>query len=204
MPWKTINDEIHELRTKNGGSKEDSHLFGETVTHLMNGMDAHFNAVQSIREWCGLAKSVLTAYNQQLNKAESSAAQKTLLVRVLGNEIDKMNRAEVQLTTISTNFHQAAGKLTTLQNRLKNKSDADSKSMKRFAESLGHKLNKAHTDIDETKTKLQDKIRTIENLKVQIEKTESYVSAAELRNIAVQSVQNLIADCNEYSKIQTL
>lgn len=201
VPWNRINGKIQELKNLKGVSKNDAELFGETVTSVMNGMDARFNAIQNIREWCGLASGLLTTYNRQLNKAESSTVQKTLLVRVLGNEIDKMDRARVQLDSISSNFKEAAGKMTTMQNRLKNKSDAESKLIKKFVESFDDELNRACTKIDETNRQLQDRIKTIDNLKVQIEGTGSYVSTDELRSITAQSVQKLIADCNEYRKL---
>lgn len=203
MPPNTINEIIQELKTKTGVPKEDSHLFGETVTHLTDGMDSYFNVVQNIREFCGLANPTLTVYKQKLTKAESLAAQKRLLLRVLRNELDKMNRAQVGVNEISSSIKEAAEKMTILQNRLKNKSDAQSVSIRRFGESTGEKLTKAYTGIIEINGKLKNQIKTIENLKIQIERSESHVSTAELRNVAVHSAEKLINDCNEYRKIQT-
>lgn len=204
MQWNTINEIIQELRVNDGIPKESAQLVGDTVTDLMNGNDGYSNALQSVREWCGLTKPLLTAYIQQLNKAESSTAQKTLLLRILGNEIDKMNRVEKELNNITRHFKQAAWKFTILRNQLNDKSDAESKAIKRFAELSGIKLNRACTAIDEAKEELKEKIETIGNLKIQIERAESYVSTAELRNIAVQSAQKLIDDCNEYIKVTTI
>lgn len=160
-------------------------------------MDSYFNVVQSVREWCGLTIPLLTTY-KNLNKSE-----KSLLLGIFGNAINKMSRAQIELNEISSNIKEAAGKMTTLQDHLKNKSDARSKSVQKFAESIGSKLNKAHTEITEINEKLKNQIETIENLKVQLEEPESYSTTSEPRNIAIDSAQKLIADCVEYRKIAT-
>lgn len=186
VSWNGIKDIIQEIKAKTGIPKEHANLVGGTVTHLMNAMDSYFNVIQNMREWCGVAKPLLTVYSKKLNEPEHSAAKTTLLVRVLGHEVDKMNRAQSDLRDISSNFKDAAEKMTPLRNH--------------FGESC-EKVNRAYISTEETSEKLKEKIQMIRNLKTQIEEAESLTSTAEFRAHADQSIQNLIADCEEYRKI---
>lgn len=201
VPWNKIREILEDLKTRNGFAKQDAGLVGGTVTHLMNVMDSYFSVVQHMREWCGLAKPLITVYNKKLDTAENSATQKSLLLRVLENEMNKINRAEVKLNDISSNLREAAEKMTIVRNHLKNKSDAQSVSIRGFVESAGARLHSARIAIDQTNANSKNIVNTIRNLKAQIEETNNYESTAELRSSAVQSGQKLIVDCDEYRKI---
>lgn len=92
-------------------------------------MDAYFRAVQSVYEWCGLTIPLLQIYNKlftgSMNQGKFNA-QRALLLKVLGDGIQKMEKAQDELAASSRSFNSAAGKLTSLKKRLE--SDFDERS----------------------------------------------------------------------------
>lgn len=163
----------------------------------MNSRDAYDSLSQSAREWCGFSKSLLTAYIKLFDgpTATQSQTQKTLLLKVIDDEISKMSEWQTSLTDMATNFHEAADKLTTLNNR------ALPDSSKTFYGSLNSKVNQAYTDVSEIKNKLQNENRMLENLRAQLAESRPNESiSADNRQIITNSVQNVIDKCNEYSQ----
>lgn len=75
--------------------------------------------------------------------------------------------------------------------------------VKKFFLHLQALIDKTNVDIDSTKIKLENEIRAIGDLKVQTQDTKLLVPMDhldELRDTVLQSVNNLIAQCNEYQK----
>lgn len=73
--------------------------------------------------------------------------------------------------------------------------------IEKFYENLNEKMVKAFHDIDSTKKILKEEIHHIGLLKVKCKNTNSFVSldgASELRDMVIKSVEDLIANCEEY------
>lgn len=164
VPPNTINEILQEFETKMAVFNEDRHFFSETVTLLMDEKDSYFGVVQNVHEWCGYEIPLLTAYK----KINYSANRRAVLLTILRNRIAKMNEVQIKLNKIPLTMKKAAGKMTTLQDLLKNKSDEQSKSVQRFAETT----NRVYTGIIVINEKINNQIETIKNLKVQIEGSE--------------------------------
>lgn len=72
-----------------------------------------------------------------------------------------------------------------------------------YYEHLESKVNQTFRDIDNIKRILYMEIQEIGNLKMKTKETETYMdldNAPQLRDTLVHSAQDLIADCNEYSR----
>lgn len=122
VPWEELNKTITKLdKYRSDYSKEAAELIGEVKTKMLDGMDAYFRATQSVYEWCGLAIKLLNTYTTlfkgQMNQSKFSA-QRTLLLKVLDNGLEKMSAGQKQLGDSSSSFNVAAGKLTSLNYRL--------------------------------------------------------------------------------------
>ncbi|XP_037028891.1 hemolysin E, chromosomal-like [Bradysia coprophila] len=197
-PWKLFKEAPQEFSSyPTDRSPVSAKLLGEIHTRLLNSRDAYDSLSQSAKEWCGFSKGLLIAYNKLFDglTAAKSETQKTLLLRVIDDEISKMNEWQTSLTDMATNFHEAADKLTTLNNR------ALPDSSKTFYGTLNSKVNQAYRDASETQIKLQGEKQVLENLRGQLAESRANESiSAESRQIITNSVQNLIAKCNEYSQ----
>lgn len=74
-------------------------------------------------------------------------------------------------------------------------------SIREFHENLRAQANQAFVDINAIKEKLNDKIQAIDEQKARVSETKSYAVddlVTELRNSAIESANNLIANCDEY------
>lgn len=196
VPWKKFDEDIVQLDKYIEESSKD--LIGEVKTYMLNGIDAYFRSTKSIFEWCGLTNTLLPSYKRLLSgnlNQSKYTAQRALLLKVLDNGIQKMSETQATLEESSTNFNNAAGILTSLNDLSSTMGD-----IREFYEKMKETVNKAITDIDENKVKLKEKIRIIGDLKVRIEemKTVSIDDVHEIRDIVTESVDNLIAKCTEY------
>lgn len=129
VPWKEFKATLDELdKYRQDYSKESADLLGEIKTYMMNGMDAYFRSTQSVYEWAGLSIPLLTAYIALFNEHDQkkSETQKTMLLTVLDKGIARMKEAQNELDKSSGSFNLAAGKLTSLNARLRD--DFDEKS----------------------------------------------------------------------------
>lgn len=121
VPWQSFEETLAELdHFRSDYSKESGDLLGQIKTCLMDGMDAYFRSTQSVYEWSSLVVKLLDVYIQLFdqNDETKSESQKSILVSVLGDGIEKMKVAQKELENSSSSFNQAAGKLTSLNHRL--------------------------------------------------------------------------------------
>lgn len=132
VPWSELNRTISKLdEYRDDYSKEAAALLGEIKTKMMNGMDAYHRSVQSIYEWCGFTLKTLKMYKKLFeNKSRSVDSiyntTRKLLLKTLTNGIDKMEKAKEALDDSSRSFNESAGKLTSLNGRLKSDFDKNS------------------------------------------------------------------------------
>lgn len=122
VPWDELNKTIAKLdQFRSDYSKEAAALIGDVKTKMMDGMDAYFRATQSVYEWCGLTIRLLGTYKKLFTgnmDQKKFNSQRTLLLKVLGDGIDKMDKGQKELGDSSSSFNGAAGKLTSLNHRL--------------------------------------------------------------------------------------
>ncbi|ECG8591582.1 hemolysin HlyE [Salmonella enterica subsp. salamae] len=121
IPWQTFEETIKELsRFKQEYSQAASVLVGDIKALLMDSQDKYFEATQTVYEWCGVAKQLLTAYIllfDEYNEKKASA-QKDILIRVLDDGVKKLNEAQKSLQVSSQSFNTASGKLLALDSQL--------------------------------------------------------------------------------------
>ncbi|MCC2615188.1 hemolysin E [Aestuariibacter halophilus] len=129
IPWKTFEETVNNLAEyQDHYSKAAGAMVGKVKSLLMDSEDAYFKSTQSIYEWSSMAASLLSAYLELFEQfdAEKAAAQKHILLKVLGEGITKMGVAQDALQTASQHFNAAAGELITLNTQLSNDFDAKS------------------------------------------------------------------------------
>lgn len=76
-------------------------------------------------------------------------------------------------------------------------------SVKKFYDDLAKTIDDTNVQIDSTKGKLRDEVKSIGKLKVQTEETKSLIPMDDLdalRDTILDSVNNLISQCKEYQK----
>lgn len=196
IPWsqfKEAHNEFHNNPTDR--SRESAELLGGVHTNFLNSEDAYFSLSTDTREWCGFTKGMLPVYDKLYDNSTPAKlqAQKKLLLDVIDNQLGKMNAWETSLTVMATNFREASDKLTTLIHR-----DL-SQSSKVFYERLNRKADQANRDVSETKTKIQTEKPVIENLRAQFaNSTPNESITAESRQSISNSIQNIVAKCNDY------
>lgn len=254
IPWKTFEETIDNL-TKY--EKDYSNAAGEIVaqvkTLLLNSRDEYFKATQSVFEWSSVASQLLTAYVQLFENynQEKAKAQKSILLKVLTDGIDKMTVAQASLHASSKSFNDASGHISSLRTQLNNDFVEGSnyydmqvdklrkeayggaavglvlgpfgllisysiaagvlegklipalkeklEEMKEHFEALEGIISKASDDIDGAKTKLQEEIVVIGNMKSQTETTSLYVEYDDLMlNLLKDSARKLIDQCSMY------
>ena len=123
IPWATFEQTIKELtRYEKDYSDESGQIVGKVKTLLLNSQDQYLKATQSVYEWCGIASNLLKAYITLFDDydANKAAAQKSILLKVLGDGIVKMEEAQSSLQDSSTSFNNASGELSALKTRLEN------------------------------------------------------------------------------------
>lgn len=129
VPWKEFNETLVELdKFRDDYTDESALLIAEIRTLMEHGIDAYFAASQSVYEWCGLAMSNLRLYIRlfELGGTAAGTAQKTLLVNILNDGVEKMSAAQDSLGKSSQSFNRVFGKLSILLVRLESEFDEKS------------------------------------------------------------------------------
>ncbi|KAJ6643445.1 Hemolysin E [Pseudolycoriella hygida] len=220
-------------RFRSDYSNESAQLVGEVKTLIKNAEDNCFSETQSIYEWCSLTTWLLKTYLDLFEKCTSKTyeAQRALLVKVLEDGLTKMSAGQSKLEQCSINFNNVAEKLTILNSTLSN--DFDTKSsyfqgqvdkirletylragsgfvLDPFGAIISYSIvagfgtvEQTNVDMDSTKGKLKDEVKSIGVLKVQTEETKQFIPLDyldELRDTISESVNNLIKECDAHQK----
>lgn len=122
IPWSEFNKTIAKLdEFRSDYSIEAGTLIGQIQTQLRDGLNAYFRATQNIFQWCGLAMGLLEDYKSlfdgELNQ-DIYTNQRDILLQVLQEGIEKMQKGKAELAASSSSFSDATGKLTDLNIRL--------------------------------------------------------------------------------------
>lgn len=121
VPWKTLKQNVKQLDQPGSEmTRQNADLLGQITTNLMNGIDAFDSSAQTVYELCGLTPSFLTRYIQLFGQS-NPAVQKTqqdLLLRILDNEIKKLEKAQHEFDNSSSALKVASGQLQTLVKQL--------------------------------------------------------------------------------------
>lgn len=121
--WSQIDGTIATLdRYRADFSMESAGLIEVIKTRTLNGKDTYFRSTKTISEWCNLIIQELSKF---ISEAEPADRRKILLT-VLDNGINKMNEAQEALGESSTNFNEASGTLSSLNDRLNNEFSLES------------------------------------------------------------------------------
>jgi hemolysin E len=129
IPWKTFEQTVESLgKYQKDYSTQAGALVGDVKTLLLTAQDNYLAATQSVFEWCGLSAELLTGYVTLFDNfnANNATAQKSILLKVLGDGVTKMEAAQKSLQQSSQSFNGAAGKLITLNAQLKSDFDQGS------------------------------------------------------------------------------
>lgn len=185
--------------------KQIATIIGDIKTHLMDGIDVYERTPKPIFEWCDTVTSLLTTYKDQI--ATGASTKRDTLIHTLDGGDKIMNGAQNDLHKSSVAFNQAAGKLTTLENRLANDLDEnDNQSFVKLIAALKEKVASIREFFEGficTKDHITKEIRDIGDFKVQTEETKSYILLDDIpgfEDVVEQSAQKVITKCNEYRK----
>jgi len=131
IKWDVFNETIAKLeKFKDDYSEKAGKLVGEIKTLMMDARDSYQMSVQSVFEWCSLTTKLLPIYIKLLDSKNPTdadlASQKSIILKVLGDGVEKMKKAQSVLATCSSSFNNAAGQLVTLHSQLT--ADFDGKS----------------------------------------------------------------------------
>lgn len=146
VPWKIFQDTLAQLDVfRRDYSIEAGNMIGDLKTKMYNGIDTYFMASQYIYEWCSLAIVRLPNYKALLKgKMDETKFQKqrSLMLLLLNDGIDKMKNAQKKLYESSSSFNEAAGKLVSLNYRL----DSDFSEKSEYYQKKIYEIRKAaHT-----------------------------------------------------------
>jgi hemolysin E len=130
IPWKTFEEIIEHLnKTKDQYSSEAAKLVGDVQTLFLDAKDDYNASVESVVRWCRTSSTLLAQYLVLFEKITDpgiAVAQKILIVKVLSEGHDAMEKATESLQKSSGSFNDAYGKLTTLQKQLELDFDKES------------------------------------------------------------------------------
>lgn len=259
VPWESFKEVVKDLGTTSTDySRVSADLVGNIQTELMNAIDTYNSATQSMYEWCGTTKQLLSTYVNLFHDGNASKqmVQTGSLINILENQKQKIETAQTELATCTEHLNSIAQFSALLENRLNHDFDDSSEY---FRSKLARILRKSHdpavekchwipwcgngsTDIDSTEEKLtrelkeklssirqfhenlkaqayqafvdvraieeksNDKIEAIDEQKTRVGQIEAYDVLdliAELRSSAIESANNLIANCDEYRNKHT-
>lgn len=139
IPWEQYNNTLQEIeRYKDDYSEKSADLVGKTKTLLLNAQDAYFNSTQSLYQWCGVTQKLVPIFIDKLNgtDAEQLATAKIILIKVLGEGIQKMDDSISALEASSSSFNEMKGELSKLDFQL----TADSSEKSAYFEAQVSKL----------------------------------------------------------------
>lgn len=195
IQWDELNKYITELgkyqRDNSNGAEEQ---IDEVKTLLLNGTDAYSMAMQLIYEFCELSPILLTTYFTFSSKSNEAApnlgTQKQILLRVLDDGIEQMNATQQNLVFGSLTFNDAAGILSSLYTRLHND----------FYDHLKSKVKQISNETATTKVQLDDEIRKVADLRIQLRNSQYVLPTNPLRDVFIESAHKLINHCEQYNR----
>lgn len=122
VPWNIFKDTLKKLDVfRQDYSTEAASLISDLKVKMYDGIDTYFMASENIYEWCGVAIPRLTKYKSlwqgKMDEAKFKT-QKSLLLNLLTDGIERMGKAQEKLDASSSSFNVAAGKLLSLSIRL--------------------------------------------------------------------------------------
>lgn len=124
LSWKAFDHAMSELeRHRYEYSDETKGLISTIKMYMTNGMNDYAKSTKIVYDWTGTAVPYLTTYVllfSDENGVDEAEAQKCILLDVLDEGLESMKHAQNELSSGSTNFNEAAGRLTALRHRLTN------------------------------------------------------------------------------------
>lgn len=171
-----------------------------------NAFDIYTSAVKGILEWCSSTAPLL---DQRINGNDDSKSQvqKHLLTTTLNDGMQKMRASQPEISNSVSNFNPVIASTGTLLFQItadfNNKTEEFKKENRKFYENLKNKVKNLNNDVSNFKNRFQSEIQIIADLRMQIEKAETFLSLDEhpdFRDEAHESVEKLITKCNRYRK----
>lgn len=129
VPWKEFSDILIGLdKFREDYSTESALLITEIKTLMTDGINAYFSASESVYEWTGTAITDLGLYIKLFSHYDvrRAAAQRKLLIDLLGSGVEKMSAAQKQLDKSSKSFNRVYSELSTLRKRFEDEFDETS------------------------------------------------------------------------------
>lgn len=120
LPWQEFENALNEIDKYRDDFSDDSvSLITKIKMEMMNDIDAHFHASQSIYEWVQFMERQLKIYNILFNNydAKKSETQMKLLLKVLDSGVTQMNLARLKLEEISSSFSSIDENHKTIQSK---------------------------------------------------------------------------------------
>lgn len=232
VPWKIFEKKVKDMEIYSENySEETTDLFDAVETDVALGISAYLVSAKYVYDWSGLVAPTLNSFIKlyKTDTAGVAEGQKSILVRALEAEIDIMKKAQSKLSSCSWNFQHATKKLETLSEHLAIEFSTEGKYYKHLMENyqtddkeraaevlaeldyskksfdtLIEKLTKASADLDETKEKLREENRNIEDLKNQLEDAKADANVDQsLKQSIIDTIEILMSKCNEFHRNYT-
>lgn len=190
-----------QLVNQVGSRDETLGIFNKIKNHMKNGINLYEEKQKSVFKWCNRVTPLLTTYKNQ-----NTPTPKAALVATLDDGRLITNSVQEQILDSTIHFNWATGELSILENRLANYFVGHSERVPDAAlvAELNAKVASIRGFFDEflsSKDRITQAQYDIGDIKVQIESTKIYVDindAPELKDLAIQSANDLISKCNQY------
>lgn len=230
IPWNEFKQSLDIIdKFRNDDATERDLLINELRMHLMNAIDEHFYASQSLYEFASVAAVHLKLYlklfdDYDLKKADT---QKQLFIGVLDNGMAALNGASAELGNSSFSLHLAGGRIIALKQEFGEKSNVIQKriailaigsnqpedainnrltnmsDMLKFYNNLEQKVKQTIAKIIRAKEILQNYLDEMSVLKSNAQKMVSFVHLDKMRDMyemTISLAQQLITVCEYYHK----
>lgn len=195
----------NKLVAKLGSSAETTstaELFGTIENSMKAGLSLYEQEPKSVNKWCNAVTPLLTTYQK-----ENSPALQQNLVATLEQGKTVMKDVQKRLGQSTVNFNSAAGDLVSLENRLANyfmdHTETTDSSVSQLIADINGMITSIREFYDEylcARDGIAIAYHDIGEVKVSIESTQIYINidSPELRSAAIESSNNLIAQCVKY------
>lgn len=200
VPWKMFKESLIQMEAHNDLSTKNAFLIADIKTEMMNAIDTHFRASETIYEWTIVIVSQLQMYFRLFVDYDDQKAmtQKQLLNNILDSGI--VNATLAKLDRITASFGLARKQLTTL--RKGNHRD----DLSRLGQSLYENIKNAAQHIIYAKQILLKYAQEMADAKETYQETARFVNLNKridlLRTIS-RGAHSLVVKCKAYQKRYT-
>lgn len=200
-------DEVSQQIAAQESVKDFVNTIDDGKVHTKNAFVLTTSARKSILKWCD---STIPHLNELINNGGcKSKVHRNRLESSLDNGVHKMLTTRNEISSSFPNFNSVEADIFMAQIRIaadfEKKTDEFKDNQREFFENLENKLQILGDDIRNLKMQLKLEVQAINDLKVQTELAEDYLSFDEdpalheqLHHYIIKTAKRLINECNDY------